>query len=84
MIQFLSGVFVAITVAIALFFIRFWQRTGDRLFAMLTVAFVVLGLERTILAFGPGLREGRHFVYLIRLAAFALIIIGVLDKNRSR
>jgi hypothetical protein len=84
MIQFLSGAFVAITVAIALFFSRFWQRTGDRLFAILALAFVLLGAERTILALLPDLREGRHFLYLIRLAAFALIIIGVLDKNRSR
>jgi hypothetical protein len=84
MIQFLSGVFVAITIAIVLFFSRFWQRTGDRLFAMLAFAFVLLGLERIILASVPNLPEGMHFVYLIRLAAFALIIIGVLDKNRSR
>lgn len=84
MIQFLSGAFVAITVAIAFFFCRFWRRTGDRLFAVLAFAFVLLGLERTILAFVPNLHDGRAFVFLIRLAAFALIIIGVVDKNRNR
>jgi hypothetical protein len=84
MIQFLSGGFVAIAFAIALFFCRFWRRTGDRLFALLSIAFVLLALERTILTFVPGLIEGREFVYLIRLAAFALIIVGVLDKNWKR
>jgi len=83
-IQFLSGAFVAITITIALFFFRFWRRTRDRLFATLALAFVLLGLERTILAFMPSLQEGQKFVFLIRLAAFALIIIGVLDKNRAR
>jgi hypothetical protein len=84
MIQFLSGAFVAITVAIALFFCRFWRKSGDRLFALLALAFVLLGVERTILAFMPTVQEGRHLLYLIRFAAFALIIIGILDKSRKR
>jgi hypothetical protein len=82
--QFLSGAFVAITVAIALFFCKFWRRSRDRLFALLALAFVLLGIERTILAFVPTIQEGRHFLYLIRLAAFASIIIGIVDKNRKR
>jgi len=84
MIPFLSGAFVAIAIAIAVFFWRFWRRSRDRLFALLALAFVLLGLERTILVFMPALREGRHYLYLIRLAAFALIIVGILDKSRRR
>jgi hypothetical protein len=28
--------------------------------------------------------DSRHYVYLLRLAAFLLILLGVVDKNRSK
>lgn len=71
-------------VAVALHFLRLWHRTGDRLFAYFLAAFVALALERVVLAAMPVQNEYAPFVYLVRLGAFALIIAGIVEKNRTR
>ncbi len=81
---FLSGAVMMASVVIGLFFFRFWRRTGDRLLGVFAVAFWLLALERWIMALVEIEREGRHLVYLVRLVAFALILLGVIDKNRAR
>jgi hypothetical protein len=82
--EFLSGAFMLACAASALFFFRFWRKSGDRLFASLSLAFAMLAVERTVLAFVSLEFEGRHWIYLARLATFVLIIAGILDKNRPR
>ncbi|NUR45181.1 MAG: hypothetical protein HOP91_03350 [Sphingomonas sp.] len=67
----------------ALFFLRFWRRTGDQLFLAFALAFGLLGLGQTIIALASIPTEERSSLYLIRLAAFALIIVAILRKNRS-
>ncbi len=81
---FLAGAFVVACVAVALFYLRYWRKTRERLFATLAVAFVMLAVERSVLGFVPSQIEGRHLIYLARLAAFLLIIVGVVDKNWPR
>lgn len=81
---FFSGAFVVACAAVALFYLRYWSRTHERLFAMLAIAFVMLGVERAVLGFVPTQMEGRHLIYLARLAAYVLILIGVVDKNWPR
>ena len=79
---FLWGALAMGCAAVALCFLRSWRTTGDRLFLFFAVAFFALTLNWTGLAFiDPGI-ELRHTLYLFRLAAFVLIIIGVVDKNR--
>jgi hypothetical protein len=69
---------------LALCFLRSWRASGERLFLFFAVAFCALTVNWTGLAFiDPGI-ELRHTLYLFRLAAFVLIIIGVVDKNRRR
>jgi uncharacterized protein DUF5985/cytochrome b/b6/petD-like protein len=82
LVSFLNGA-VAMGFAIAaLFFLRFRRETGDRLFAFFAAAFFVFAAERVALVYvGPD-EAARATVYLARLAAFSLIILGVLDKNR--
>lgn len=82
--QFLSGAQVLACAAIALFFVKYWRATHDRLFAILGFAFCLLAVERSVLAFVPASLEGRHWIFLARLLAFGSIIVGVLDKNRPR
>ena len=79
---FTSGAFCMAAAAVALFFLRFWRTSRDRLFAILSLAFMLLAVERAVLAFVPLQHEGRHWIYVARLVAFALIILGILDKNR--
>jgi len=81
---FLSGATTLACAAIALFYRRYWRRTRDRLFVALALAFAMLALERIVLVLVPPAYEGRHLIYLARLAAFVLICAGIIDKNRPR
>jgi hypothetical protein len=79
---FLWGALTMGCVVIALHFWRYWHRTHDRLFVFFSVAFAVFALNWVSLAIIDPLAEGRHYVYFFRLAAFLLIIAGIIDKNR--
>lgn len=79
---FLSGAITLGFIAAGLFFLRFWKRTRDPLFVSFALAFWLLGLVQAILALADIAAEERSLVYLMRLAAFALIIAAILIKNR--
>ena len=81
--DFLSGAVSLGFFVCALFFLRFWRRTKDGLFMAFALAFSLLGLGQAILALANIPTEERGSIYLIRLAAFALILIAVARKNRS-
>ena len=66
----------------SLFFLRFWRVSRDRLFLFFFLAFLLLGFNWLGLALIQSVAESRHKVMLLRLLAFVLIIIGVIDKNR--
>jgi hypothetical protein len=71
---------MANTVA-AMFFLRYWRASGDRLFAFFASAFAVMGLDWLVHATVPRSLLN-HDTYLLRLLAFLLIIAGIVDKNR--
>jgi peptidoglycan/LPS O-acetylase OafA/YrhL len=79
----MSGGTTVAAVVIALFFLRYWRQTGDSLFGMFAAGFVTFGLSRFILAFLDEDDEGRVFIYALRLAAFALILAAIVNKNRT-
>lgn len=68
----------------ALFFLRFWTRTGDRLFLVFAIAFLLLVFNAVLVVVGNVPREDRAPLYLLRLAAFALIIWAIVQKSRRR
>ncbi|MGH7972643.1 MAG: DUF5985 family protein [Limisphaerales bacterium] len=78
----LAGAIMVSSCAIALFFLRYWKKTRDRLFGFFSVSFLLLGIERVSMVMVDG--EGHTLVYLIRLAAFLLIIFAIVDKNRRK
>jgi hypothetical protein len=82
--NFLLGAVVMACAVIGLFFLRFWHKTRDRFFAILTGAFWMLGLNWAALAYYPTEEKVRTWLYFMRLIAFVLIIMGILDKNRQR
>ena len=82
--QFMNGALVMACGAAGLFFLRFWRKTRDRLFAIFAFAFWVLGVHWTVLALTPGMEEVHAVLYTIRLLAFLLILFAILDKNRTR
>jgi hypothetical protein len=69
---------------VALFFFRYWRLTRDRLFLMFAAGFLTFAVSRLILALLDEGAEGRVFVYMLRLLAFALILAAIIDKNRSQ
>ena len=66
-----------------LFFMRFWWRTHDGLFVAFAVAFWLLGICQALLTFTAVPVEERSWLFLLRLAAFSLILLSVAIKNRS-
>ena len=80
--DFLSGAVAFGFVIAGLFFLRFWRRTRDQLFLSFSLAFWLLGLGQTILALAEVPIEERSWIYLIRLAAFSLILLAIVRKNR--
>ena len=81
--NFLAGAVVLGFLVCALFFLRFWRRTSDGLFLAFALAFALLGIGQAVLALANIPTEERYSVYLIRLAAFALILLAILRKNRA-
>jgi len=85
MFDFLSGVITMGFLVAGLFFLRFWRRTRDRLFAAFAAAFWLLAANQGLVAMVHTPREEESWIYLLRLAAFTLIIAAIISKNvRSR
>lgn len=86
--QFLMGAMAMASFIVALFFLRFYRETHDRLFLIFSLAFSLLGITRVALAVSSAMErisaDEHQFIYLIRLAAFVLILVAIIDKNRPR
>jgi hypothetical protein len=67
-----------------LFFLRFWGRTRESLFLAFAGAFALMALVQVLPVLLGIPQEERGGIYLIRLAAFVLIIVAVLAKNLKR
>jgi hypothetical protein len=65
-----------------LFFLKFWDQTKDQLFLWFAIGFLVMCVNRVMLALGAD--EVRDYLYLIRLCAFSCILIAIVRKNLPR
>lgn len=81
-IDFLSGAATLGFVVAGLFFLRFWKKTRDALFLAFAFAFWLMGVAQALLALGGMPLEERSWVYIIRLAAFGVILAAIAGKNR--
>ena len=79
--SFLAGTVVLSFLVCALFFLRYWSRTRDELFLSFSIAFGLLAAGQTILALTNIPTEERGSLYLIRLAAFLLMLLAIYRKN---
>jgi hypothetical protein len=80
--SFLAGAICMGYLVIVFFFLRFWRSTRDRLFLFFAGAFLVLMVERAISEMMAIRTEWVPLVYCLRLVAFTLLLIAIIDKNR--
>lgn len=78
----LQAVAATVALVIGLVFLRFWRRSADTLFALFAAAFWLLALSWFLLALLSSTGESRPYIYGIRLVAFLLIIVAIMQKNR--
>ncbi|HWI36343.1 MAG TPA: DUF5985 family protein [Burkholderiales bacterium] len=81
MIEFLSGAVTFGYLVAALFFARFWKKTGDRLFVAFAIAFVLLALNQALAQWLGAADERVGYTYLLRVLGFVLILAAIVDKN---
>lgn len=84
MVAFIAGALTLGWLAIGVFFLKFWRRTGDDLFLAFAVAFGLLAANQAVPVLFGVASEDQGYIYLLRLAAFLLIILAVLRKNLRR
>ncbi|MGZ3458190.1 MAG: DUF5985 family protein [Archangium sp.] len=81
--DFLSGAVFALSCVAGLFFLRFWRKSHDRFFAFFAASFGLMALQRVVLLALGNSSEHLAAAYLIRLLAFVLILVAIVDKNRG-
>lgn len=88
MILFLSGITFITFAASGVFFLKFYRTSRDLFYLYFCLACWLLSIERiAILIFiSPEKTSGENilWVYLIRLIAFLMIMIAIINKNRNR
>lgn len=82
--QFFAGMITMGKLVCAAFFLRFWLRSKDELFLAFSCAFALLAVSHALTALLKMPLEERSLLYLLRLAAFSLIIVAILRKNFSK
>lgn len=78
-IHFVSGLLAAGYAVAALFFLKFWRESRDRLFGFFSLGFLLLAAHRALLP----VIEPVELLYTVRLLAFVLIAYAIVEKNRS-
>jgi hypothetical protein len=71
------GAFVA-----GLFFLRSYRQTRDSLFGWFGAAFWLLSAQAFAVGLTTRVAENAVALYVPRLMAFVLIIVGIVQKNR--
>lgn len=79
--QFVAGLLTMGYLVAGLFFLRFWKRSGERLFVFFALAFALLAAQRLGLSLLTSIDSG--WLYATRLLAFVLLLAGILEKNRA-
>jgi hypothetical protein len=66
----------------AVFFLKFWRRTGDFLFLAFAAAFTLMAMTPLLTTWLDVPREEQSPFYLLRLLAFLIIIVAIIRKSR--
>jgi ABC-type uncharacterized transport system YnjBCD permease subunit len=80
-LAYMHGALTALCIVVALFFVRNWRRAQDRFFLLFAIAFVLFAIQWAIVG-APRVAEHAVWPYGTRLAAFVVILVAIVDKNR--
>ncbi|GAB3549882.1 hypothetical protein GCM10027343_32240 [Noviherbaspirillum agri] len=78
----LAGAIAMASATAALFFISFWRTTRDRFFLYFAVSFGLEAANRVALATSHSPSEDEPLFYMVRLVAYGLILLAIVEKNR--
>ena len=81
MIDFLSGAVTLGYLVGAAFFIAFYRKTRDRLFAAFAAAFLLFALNQALAWLFTVVSEPTSLIYALRVLGFLIIIWAIVDKN---
>ena len=81
--MFLSGAIVLANLVIGVFFLRFFRDYRDRLFLFFSASFIFDALERALPILLAEVDEGAVWIFAMRMAAYVLIVVAIIDKNRQ-
>jgi hypothetical protein len=81
--NFSYGVIAALCWVVGLYFLGFWKKTRDRFFGYFAAAFWLLGLGRLAMAVLGETNEAHRSIYLLRLVAYAVFLVAIIEKNRA-
>jgi len=80
---FLWGMLTMASAGVALFFLRYWTITRDRLFAFFALAFALMAANWVNhMGVAPQQEVQEYRLNIMRFIAFTIILIGIIDKNR--
>jgi hypothetical protein len=82
--SFLLGGVALGSLAASMFFWRFWRDTADRFFLFFALSFGVEMAGRTVLGLITLSEETEPLIYSLRLLSYGLILVAIVDKNRTR
>lgn len=81
--QMLAGAIAVGSLVAGLFFLRFWQRSRDAFFLYFAFSFWLEAGNRVALGLLATTSELEPVVYLIRVVAYGLILVAIIQKNRQ-
>lgn len=81
--EILMGATASLSLVIGLFFLKFWRNTRDRFFLFLSASFFLQAVDRLLQQNTWGWPEEIPAQYALRILAYTLILMAVLDKNRN-
>jgi hypothetical protein len=82
--ELISGATAMCLVVASIWFFQAWSDSNDRLFLLFSVAFLLMAGTQVYQAVAAAYREPGTVQYITRLISYLLILIAIIDKNRSR
>lgn len=83
MYQMLMGGIAVGSLVAGLFFFRFWHNSRDRFFLYFALSFWLEAGNRVALGVFSSSSELEPVFYFLRVVAYGLILVAILQKNRQ-